>query len=55
MRLYCDWNKDILKIHYTTNEDGENEMMKLVRYNIAAGTSSSSGNDHGSIEGGSAG
>lgn len=44
-----------LNVLRATNEDGENEMMKLVRYNIAAGTSSASGNDHGSIEGGSVG
>ena len=44
-----------LNVLRATNEDGENEMMKLVRYNIAAGTTSGSGNDYGSVDGGSAG
>ena len=42
-----------LNVLRATNEDGENEMMKLVRYNIASGTSSASGNDHGSVNNGS--
>ena len=44
-----------LNVLRATNADGKDEMMKLVRYNIAAGTSSSSGNDYGSVDGGSAG
>lgn len=30
MRLYCDWDKNILKIHYTTNENGETSVVKKV-------------------------
>ena len=39
---------DVLR---STNEAGENEMMKLVRYNLDASTSGTSGNDYGSISG----
>ena len=42
-----------LTVLRSTNEDGENEMMKLVRYSIASDTSGDSGNDRGSIHGGS--
>ena len=41
---------DVLR---STNEDGQNEMMKLVRYNIATSDASGSGNDYGSLSGGS--
>ena len=40
-----------LNVLRATNEDGENEMMKLVRYNIAAGSTSGAGNDYGSVSG----
>ena len=39
---------DVLR---STNDEGENEMMKLVRYNIDTTTSGASGNDYGSISG----
>ena len=42
-----------LNVLRATNADGKDEMMKLVRYNIAADTSSSSGNDYGSVHEGS--
>ena len=35
-----------LNVLRSTNEDGENEMMKLVRYNIATATTSGSADDH---------
>ena len=38
-----------LNVLRSTNEDGKNEMMKLVRYSIAASSSSESGDDYGSI------
>lgn len=38
-----------LNVLRSTNEKGENEMMKLVRYNIGASSASSSGDDIGSI------
>lgn len=37
-----------LNVLRSTNERGENEMMKLVRYNIASGSESDAGNDIGS-------
>ena len=39
---------DVLR---STNDEGQNEMMKLVRYNIDTTTSGASGNDYGSISG----
>ena len=42
-----------LNVLRSTNDAGENEMMKLVRYNISAGSSSSASDDIGSIVGGS--
>ena len=44
-----------LNVLRSTNDDGENEMMKLVRYSIGSGESTSSGNDYGSIGTGSGG
>ena len=44
-----------LNVLRSTNEAGENEMMKLVRYALAEETSSGSENDHGSFNDGSAG
>ena len=44
-----------LNVLRSTNEDGENEMMKLIRYTIAGGGSSASGNDIGSLTTGSIG
>ena len=38
-----------LNVLRSTNEAGQNEMMKLVRYNIAESTSSDGGNDEGSL------
>ena len=35
-----------LNVLRSTNEDGENEMMKLVRYNIASETTSGTADDH---------
>ena len=35
-----------LNVLRSTNDDGQNEMMKLVRYNIEAATTSGSANDH---------
>lgn len=42
-----------LNVLRSTNESGENEMMKLVRYSIDAETSSGNGNDQGSLNAGS--
>ena len=42
-----------LSVLRSTNEDGKNEMMKLVRYSIASSESSSNGNDYGSLTSGS--
>ena len=42
-----------LNVLRDTNDDGENEMMKLVRYNISTSTSASADNDWGSVTGGS--
>jgi len=44
-----------LNVLRSTNDQGENEMMKLVRYNIASTTGSGEGNDIGSLSAGSAG
>lgn len=44
-----------LSVLRSTNEDGKNEMMKLVRYSIASSESSSTGNDYGSLASGSVG
>lgn len=43
-----------LNVLRSTNEDGANEMMKLVRYSVGSASSSSTGDDKGSIAGGSA-
>ena len=40
-----------LNVLRSTNDQGENEMMKLVRYNISGSTSSSSEDDYGSVAG----
>ena len=40
-----------LNVLRSTNAEGENEMMKLVRYNIDNGGGTGSGDDHGSIDG----
>lgn len=42
-----------LNVLRSTNEDGENEMMKLIRYNIASSTSGEAEDDYGSIVTGS--
>ena len=42
-----------LNVLRSTNDAGENEMMKLVRYNISGTTSSASSDDIGSVVGGS--
>ena len=44
-----------LNVLRSTNERGENEMMKLVRYNIASGSESDAGNDIGSATAGQSG
>lgn len=41
-----------LNVLRSTNEDGKNEMMKLIRYNISSSSSSESEDDHGSIASG---
>ena len=41
-----------LNVLRSTNDKGENEMMKLVRYNITGDTSSGTGDDIGSLNGG---
>ena len=38
-----------LNVLRSTNDQGENEMMKLVRYDVGAATASTSGDDQGSI------
>ena len=38
-----------LNVLRSTNDAGENEMMKLVRYNLTSATSASAGNDIGSV------
>ena len=38
-----------LNVLRSTNESGDNEMMKLVRYNVVGSTSSGAGDDYGSI------
>jgi len=40
-----------LNVLRSTNDQGENEMMKLVRYNISGSTSSASDDDYGSVAG----
>ena len=40
-----------LNVLRSTNDQGENEMMKLVRYNISASDSEASGDDYGSVSG----
>jgi len=40
-----------LNVLRSTNDQGENEMMKLVRYNISGSTSSSTEDDYGSVSG----
>ena len=40
-----------LNVLRSTNERGENEMMKLVRYNIGSSESGTSEDDYGSIAG----
>lgn len=42
-----------LNVLRDTNDAGENEMMKLVRYNLSSSTSGTTGNDIGSVTGGS--
>ena len=42
-----------LNVLRSTNEQGQNEMMKLVRYNIGAASGTASGNDEGSVVTGS--
>ena len=42
-----------LNVLRATNERGENEMMKLVRYNIASSASSEAEDDYGSLTSGS--
>ena len=44
-----------LQVLRSTNEDGKNEMMKLVRYALATNDSGDSGNDYGSVSTGSGG
>ena len=44
-----------LNVLRSTNEDGENEMMKLVRYSVGSTSVTSAGDDKGSIAGGSTG
>jgi len=43
-----------LNVLRSTNDRGENEMMKLVRYNIGSGAAGTAEDDHGSIVAGSA-
>ena len=43
-----------LNVLRSTNDQGENEMMKLVRYNLTTGSTGSTGNDIGSVGGASA-
>jgi len=40
-----------LNVLRSTNDQGENEMMKLVRYNLSGSTSSAAEDDHGSVAG----
>ena len=42
-----------LNVLRSTNDDGQNEMMKLVRYNLEAGSTSGAGDDIGSLTAGS--
>lgn len=41
-----------LNVLRSTNEDGKNEMMKLIRYSISSSSSSIAGNDDGAITSG---
>ena len=38
-----------LNVLRATNDDGENEMMKLVRYSIGSTSTDSAGDDYGSL------
>ena len=40
-----------LNVLRSTNEDGENEMMKLVRYSVGSGSGTTAGDDKGSVAG----
>ena len=42
-----------LNVLRSTNDEGQNEMMKLVRYNLEAATTSGAGDDVGSLNPGS--
>ena len=42
-----------LNVLRSTNDQGENEMMKLVRYSLAGGTASGADDDIGSLQAGS--
>ena len=42
-----------LNVLRSTNDEGQNEMMKLIRYNVGESTSSGTGDDYGSIKGAS--
>jgi len=42
-----------LNVLRSTNDEGQNEMMKLIRYNLETGTASGSGDDIGSLSAGS--
>ena len=44
-----------LNVLRSTNDEGQNEMMKLIRYNLETGTASGSGDDIGSLSAGSGG
>ena len=44
-----------LNVLRSTNDEGQNEMMKLVRYNLEVGSTSGEGDDIGSLSAGSAG
>ena len=44
-----------LNVLRSTNDEGANEMMKLVRYSLGASSTSNAGNDHGSLGEGSEG
>lgn len=46
------WFEMTLNVLRSTNDAGENEMMKLIRYSVD-GTSTTAGNDHGSLNPGS--
>lgn len=44
-----------LNVLRSTNDSGENEMMKLVRYSLSSSESTATGNDYGSVGTGSEG